>query len=362
MNLCLAGDVMTGRGIDQAFAQAADPALYEPYVRCALDYVELAETASGAIPRPVSPEYIWGDALAELARADLRIINLETAITSDGTPWRGKAIHYRMHPANAACLSAAHIDCCVLANNHVLDWGRPGLIETLDTLDRQGIRHAGAGRYADEALAPAIIPHGGSRLLVFGYAMEDSGVPPDWHAAAGAPGVNFLESASPAACDAIAAQIAEHRRAGDVVVVSVHWGGNWGYAVAAEHRAFAHRLIDAGAADIVHGHSSHHPRAIEIHRRRPIFYGCGDLLNDYEGIGGYDEFRPQLTLLYFADLDEASGALEHLALVPLRVRRFRLERAPAADAQWLAQRLDRESRPYQTRVQGNRHKELVVYG
>ncbi len=362
MNLCLAGDVMTGRGIDQAFAQAANPGLYEPYVRSALDYVELAETASGAIPRPVSHAYIWGAALEELARADARIVNLETAITGDGEPWRGKGIHYRMHPANAPCLVAAHIDCCVLANNHVLDWGRQGLVETLGTLNRERIGHCGAGRTAAEALAPAILSHGGSRLLVFAYALEDAGVPRQWRAADGEPGVNWLENASPAAADAIAEEVSRQHHAGDVVVVSVHWGGNWGYAVADEHRSFAHRLIDAGAADIVHGHSSHHPRAIEIHRRRPIFYGCGDLLNDYEGIAGYEAFRPQLALLYFATLDDATGVLEHLALVPLRVRRFRLERAAADDARWLAECLDRESRPYQTRVQCNRQKELVVYG
>lgn len=67
------------------------------------------------------------------AAPDFRIINLETSITTS-EDWAPKDIHYRMHPANIPCLTVAKVDCCVLANNHVLDWGRSGLVETLETL------------------------------------------------------------------------------------------------------------------------------------------------------------------------------------------------------------------------------------
>ena len=89
-----------------------------------------------AFERPTSR-----DALAELDRAgvDLRIINLETSVTSSEDYWRDKEIHYRMHPRNINCITAAGIDCCCLANNHVLDWGYDGLAETLRTLDAAGI-------------------------------------------------------------------------------------------------------------------------------------------------------------------------------------------------------------------------------
>src|SRR5437899_11862103 len=124
IRLFLCGDAMTGRGIDQALPHPVSPVLYEPYVRDAQEYVDLAEKANGPIRRPVTFDYIWGDVLQELERAEvnLRIINLETAITSAETPWRGKGIHYRMHPRNIGCLSAARITACALANNHVLDW------------------------------------------------------------------------------------------------------------------------------------------------------------------------------------------------------------------------------------------------
>ena len=84
IRLFLCGDVMTGRGIDQVLPHPADPTLHEPYIGDARSYVERAESVNGAIPRPVDFDYIWGDALAELDRAgvDLRIINLETSVTS----------------------------------------------------------------------------------------------------------------------------------------------------------------------------------------------------------------------------------------------------------------------------------------
>src|SRR3990170_848723 len=158
--LFLCGDIMTGRGIDQILPHPSRPQLFEPYVRSARDYVRLAERTCGALKPPVDFSYIWGDALAELERMapDARIVNLETSVTASDEAWPDKGIHYRMHPANVPCLSAARIDCCVLANNHVMDWGRRGLAETLDTLHRAGLLTAGAGRPLARAAAPATVP------------------------------------------------------------------------------------------------------------------------------------------------------------------------------------------------------------
>ena len=157
MRLFLCGDVMTGRGIDQILPRPSDPSLYEPYVRSALAYVDLAERASGAIPRAVPFDYVWGDALAEIERRkpDFRIINLETSITTDGTA-EAKGINYRMHPENVGCIAAAGINCSVLANNHVADWGTGSLKDTLLALQEAGIATAGAGRDARSAARPAL--------------------------------------------------------------------------------------------------------------------------------------------------------------------------------------------------------------
>ncbi len=141
----LCGDVMTGRGVDQILPHPGDPELRESYVREATGYVALAEAASGPIPRPVSPAWPWGDALAVLGdlAPDVRLINLETSVTRSGEFAPGKQVHYRMNPANIDCLTVARPDVCALANNHVLDFGRGGLAETLDTLAGAGLAAAG---------------------------------------------------------------------------------------------------------------------------------------------------------------------------------------------------------------------------
>ncbi len=354
ITLFLCGDVMTGRGIDQILPHPSKPHLYEPYLRSALGYVEIAEQATGPIKRPADFAYIWGDALAELERMrpDARIVNLETAVTAAEDAWPGKGIHYRMHPANVPCLAAARIDCCVLANNHVLDWGYSGLAETLETLRGAGIRTAGAGRDGAEAAAPAVLElPGKGRVLVFAFGTESSGVPRDWAAGKGRAGVNFLSDLSARTVDAIALQVRAAKRAGDIVVASIHWGGNWGYHIAQEQRAFAHQLIDAAGVDVVHGHSSHHPKGIEIYRDKLILYGCGDFLNDYEGIRGHESYRPDLALMYFPTLDAATGRLARFAMTPTQIRRFRVNRAPEDGARWLLETLNREGRQFGTRVE-----------
>ena len=336
VTLFLAGDVMTGRGIDQVLRQPSAPILYEPHVGDARDYVRLAERVNGPIARGADASYIWGDALAELARVgpQARIVNLETAVTTADEPWPGKGIHYRMHPANVGCLNAAAIDVCTLANNHVLDWGRPGLEETLRTLHAAGLRSAGAGLDREAAWAPAVLPlAAGRRLRVFACALESSGVPEGWAAAPQRPGIALLPDLSGTTAQRLADTAARQRRGDEWTILSIHWGDNWVDRVPPEHRRFAHRLIDLGAADIVHGHSSHHPLPIEVYRGRPILYGCGDLINDYEGIGAHGDLRSDVVCLYFATLDAAHGHLRALEIVPMQLRRLRLQCADAAARQ-----------------------------
>jgi poly-gamma-glutamate capsule biosynthesis protein CapA/YwtB (metallophosphatase superfamily) len=247
IKIFMCGDIMTGRGIDQVLPHLSDPLIHESYLKNARGYVTLAEAANGPIRQPVSFGYIWGDALAELKRAapDVSLINLETSITASNDFWKGKGIPYRMNPQNIASLTAANIDVCALANNHVLDWG---------------------------------------------------------------------------------------------------------YHIPRRQTEFAHRLIDDGGVDIVHGHSSHHVKAIEVYKSKLILYGCGDFLNDYEGISGYEEFRADLSLMYFATLDVSTGNLLDLQMAAMQIRRFQIQRASQADPRWLGETLNREGRPFGTRV------------
>jgi poly-gamma-glutamate synthesis protein (capsule biosynthesis protein) len=343
----LCGDVMTGRGIDQILPHPSDPRISEPLVTDARGYVELAEDANGPVPRPVDFSYIWGEALAELQRVapDARIVNLETSVTrsDEALP---KGINYRMHPENVGCLTAAGIDVCVLANNHGLDYGSPGLVETLQTLHQAGLKTAGAGRTLAEARRPAVIDRAADfRVVTHGFSTKTSGVPPGWAAADDRPGVDLLPDLSDDTAAATAARIGGLRRRRDVTIASIHWGTNWGYDVPRAHVRFAHRLIDGGV-DIVHGHSSHHPRPIEVYRNRIILYGCGDVINDYEGIRGYEEYRADLVLMYFATLDPAGDDPVQLRMTPMQIRRMRLNRAAPPDVRWLGDTLARISREF----------------
>ncbi len=363
VTLFLCGDVMTGRGIDQILPHPVNPEIYESYVKDARDYVKLAERMNGPISKPVDFAYIWGDALAELEQQapDVRIINLETAVTTSNNYWP-KGINYRMHPANIPCLKAASIDCCMLANNHVLDWGPAGLEETLATLTKAGIKYAGAGRTLDEAQAPAILTlPGKGRVVVFSFGAESSGISQNWRAKDDRPGINLLPDLSHSATHAIADQVRRVKKTGDIVVASIHWGGNWGYRIDRDQRRFAHALIDIAAIDVVHGHSSHHIKGIEVYKNHPIIYGCGDFLTDYEGISGYERYRDDLGLMYFPTLDPASGRLLRFEMTPTRLKNLRINYASREEAQWIADVLNREGKPFNTRVTLSEDNRLVLH-
>lgn len=345
VTLFLCGDVMLGRGVDQILPHPGDPTLREDYVRDARTYVELAERAAGPIPAPVGPSWPWGEALGLLVRAapDVRILNLETAITSDGQFAPGKAVHYRMNPANLPALTVARPDVCVLANNHVLDFGRSGLAETLGALSGAGLRAAGAGRDAVAAHAPAVIPVGhGARVLVLAIGMSSSGIPPSWTATAEQAGLAYVPAPTATAAEALLQRLRRAKRPGDIAVVSVHWGSNWGYRVPEQQVRFAHALVDGGV-DIVHGHSSHHPRPVELYHDRLILYGCGDFIDDYEGISGYEKYRDDLRPAYLVSVAAGTGKVAAVRMVPLLVRRMRLEPAPDEDRAWLRATLARIS-------------------
>lgn len=352
VTLFLCGDVMLGRGVDQILPYPGDPTLREPVVHDARDYVAMAERANGPIPRPVDVSWPWGDALQVLdsATPDVRIVNLETSATRSGRFDPDKRVHYRMNPANLPALAVARPDVCTVANNHVLDFGREGLRETLHALSEAGLRTAGAGTDVDEARRPVTIRlDRGARVLVGAVGMVSSGIPPSWAASESRPGVHLLPASPHAAATAILERLCRRKESRDIAVVSLHWGSNWGYEVSQQQTDVAHALIDGGV-DVVFGHSSHHPRPIEVYHGKLILYGCGDTIDDYEGIAGHEEYRSDLRLLYLASVAPDTGVLTGLRMWAMRARRMRLERASGADTSWLRATLDRISRPYGPRV------------
>ncbi|MGV0718297.1 CapA family protein [Mycolicibacterium sp. XJ662] len=344
----LTGDVMTARGIDQILPHPGDPTLREAVVKDARAYVSLAENTNGPIPAPVDFAWPWGEALAvlDVVQPDVRLLNLETSITTSSLFAPGKAVHYRMHPDNVGCLAAIRPDVCALANNHVLDFGQRGLAETLDVLTGTGISCAGAGSDAAQAHEPV---RAAGQAVIASVGSVTSGIPARWAATDDRAGVALLPDLSEATAATVADRLLARKHPADITIASVHWGSNWGYEVPPAQIRFAHRLIDEGV-DVVHGHSSHHPRPIEIYRDKLILYGCGDTIDDYEGIGSYEAFRHELRLLYFAAIDRRTGRLADLSMTPMRMRRMRLEHAPDDDAEWLRVQLEQMSRQFGTAV------------
>lgn len=340
----LTGDVMTGRAIDQLLPHPGDPTLRESVVADARTYIRLAEQANGTIPAPIDYAWPWGEALeiVEHFAPDIRLLNLETSITTGAEFAPNKAVHYRMNPDNVGCLTAIRPDVCALANNHILDFGYRGLTDTIRTLGDAGIRGAGVGLDVGEAECPVVV----GRVVIASCGMRSSGIPRGWAATRRRPGVAYVPDMSDGSASEVAGRAIALKGAGDIAVVSIHWGSNWGYDVDSAQIRFAHRLIDEGV-DLVHGHSSHHPRPIEVYRGKLILYGCGDTIDDYEGIGTYEAFRHELRLLYFASV-EATGTV--LRMVPMRMRRMRLERAPDEDAEWLRATVEEMSERFGTRI------------
>lgn len=350
-HIFLCGDVMTGRGIDQILTHPGEPQIYESYVKDARDYVWLAERVNGKIPLGKKGTYIWGDGLVELKlrNPDFRLINLETSITRSNTPWPFKGINYRMHPENIDAITSAHVDVCALANNHILDWGREGFLETLLTLDKARIAYAGAGKNIQEAAAPAIhfVPGFKGRILVFSMGLFSSGILKEWAATSKQPGVWLLTDLGKDSIKPIKEVIEYYRKTGDLCIVSIHWGGNWGYDIPAQHQRFAYTLIDELGVNVIHGHSSHHPIGIEWHNQGLILYGCGDLINDYEGISGWEQFKSDLSLMYFFSF-APNLQLTHLELVPIIRKNFKLHYARNEECQWMVKKLIQCSQAFKT--------------
>lgn len=363
IKIFMAGDVMTGRGIDQILPYPSDPVIHEPFMRSAKGYLELAEAANGSIKKPVDWSYIWGDALREIERfmPDIRVINLETAITKSNDYMR-KGINYRINPGNMPVLKALGTDFCSLANNHTLDWGFAGLEETLETLKKADIRYAGAGLDIKEAEVPAFLEvKGKGRVIIFSYGSTTSGIPHGWAAMEDRSGINLLHDLSDKAVQRIKKRVAEVKKRGDIVVLSIHWGENWGYEIPQEQRKFAHSVVEDAGVDVIHGHSSHHVKGIEVYKGKLIIYGCGDFINDYEGISGYEPFRDDLGLMYFASIEPSTGRLVDLRMTPTRIKNFRVNYASRDEAVWLMKVLNREGKALGTRGEVNDDNSLTLH-
>ena len=314
ITLALTGDVMLGRGVDEAL-------------------------------RVMRPDEPWGDTLPVLDFADLRVINLECAITTHVKPWdrTPKTFHFRADPSRAVgVLRAARIDACSLANNHTLDFEEEGLLDTLEYLDDAGIQHAGAGRDLEEAARPAILDvPGGEKVALLAFTDNE----PPFAASVDRPGTNYLPtSLESEVLDRIEAAIAGAREAGaDTILFSNHWGPNMVERPRELFRRFARCVVDRGA-DVYYGHSAHVFQGVEVYRGKPILYDTGDFIDDY----AVDErLRNDRSFVFRVSLE--GGEFRRLELFPVALSFARTGLATGGEREEILRRMERLSAEMGTR-------------
>jgi poly-gamma-glutamate capsule biosynthesis protein CapA/YwtB (metallophosphatase superfamily) len=299
ITLALTGDVMLGRGVNETL-------------------------------RSVRPEEPWGDVLPLLGSTDLRIINLECAISEHKRPWSrtAKVFHFRADPLAVEVLRAARVDACSLANNHTLDFEEQGLLDTLEHLEEAGIRYVGAGRNLEEAARPVLL-EGGVALVAF----TDN--EPPFAAHSDKPGTNYLPvSLEPEVLRRVEEAVETARGAGaKTIVFSNHWGPNMVERPKESFRRFARAVVDRGA-DVYYGHSAHVFQGVEIYRGKPILYDTGDFIDDY---AVDPHLRNDRSFLFRVSVED--GDLRRLELFPVSLPYSRVELARGTEREVILDRM-----------------------
>jgi poly-gamma-glutamate synthesis protein (capsule biosynthesis protein) len=280
--------------------------------------------------------------LDTLGAADVAFADLETPLSRQGYG-REKVVTLRADPELVDDLRQMHFDILALANNHTVDYGEDALLETIDVLEKSGIRTVGAGKDLTGAIAPAVIETGDAKvaflacscLLPVGSAAGDERpglAPVHVHTAFEVnpyyqmeePGHAPLVRTRPDEADLarITQQVAAVRRTVDFLAVSVHMGYGFGEDLAEYQQTLAHALVDAGA-DIVLGNHVHAIHGIERYRGKAILYSPGNFVAQQprdgqpaEVLAIYDQMSNDA---YLAMLDVAEDGTYDLRLRPTMV-------------------------------------------
>ncbi len=283
-------------------------------------------------------DYPWGNVLRLLRKNGLNITNLETTLTKSADE-ADKIFTFKAQPDRVECLTRAGIGIVNIANNHILDFGEEGLIETIDVLDNAGVKHIGAGKNISEAKRPAIFKKNGMAVGIIGCTDNE----PSWKAGEDKAGTNYLDI--PYDFDVLNKDILALRNKVDIIVLSIHWGPNMRLRPSKGFRNFAHKCIDAGA-DIIHGHSAHIFQGVEVCKNKIIFYDTGDFVDDY----AVDEFlRNDRSFLF--NVHASKDKLCKIELVPVLISGMQVNKAKENDLKDAISRIKMLSKEFETRLE-----------
>lgn len=203
---------------------------------------------------------------AELKKSDITLVNLEAPLTNRGSEYTDKKYRFRIKPQAAVALKKAGITTVTLANNHSMDFGAEGLLDTLRQLSQAGIGHVGAGENLAAARRPLIYDIRGTKVAILGYSLT---LPQEFWAGEKRAGT------APLLEKLVKADIAAARKQASIVIVTVHWGEEGTTRLREYQPRLGRMMIDSGA-DAVIGHHPHILQGVEVYRRGIIFYSLGN--------------------------------------------------------------------------------------
>lgn len=233
--------------------------------------VMLAEKPGAAIRRGIDP---FADFRDVFAQADVRIVNLECAVSLKGKA-ESKPYTFRAHPRVIPLLKK-HVSAVSLANNHSGDFGKRAFVDMLTLLERHQLPYFGGGRNVRDAHRPYLTQVRGKTIAVLGF---DGFLPRSFEALDQQPGVAWLDP------DLVVHQVrhAKETLKADLVIVFPHWGWEYDRRASDAQRALARLMIDSGADAVVGGHP-HVTQDIEVYHGKPIFYSLGNFI-----FNGFDD-------------------------------------------------------------------------
>lgn len=245
---------------------------------------------------------VFAEVRAILSSADIAAGNLECPLTDRHEP-RPMRYVFRCDPARAATLAAAGFDAVTLANNHILDQGRGGLLDTIEHLHAAGVTPVGAGPDAVAARQPVIVERNGMRLALLAFL----DMPIE--------GAVYLEDmpgpATAGSADAVREAVRDAREQADAVVVFFHWGVEFSARPARAQRELARAAADAGASLVI----GHHPHVLQPWERMGdtlVVYSLGNFVFDQGS-------RPSASQSAILLATLTSQGVEHFEFVPVSI-------------------------------------------
>lgn len=222
-------------------------------------------------------DYPWIGVKPYFEKSDLVLVNLETAVGIKGIANPDKTYTFQSKPEVLIGLVNAGVDGVSIANNHILDFGQEGFIETLENLEKYKIKYAGGGRNIQKALEPAIWEVHGQKIgfLAFSRVIYDI----SWYATDKRPGI---ASAYDHYVNQVKDTVAQTKQHVDYLIVSVHWGKELEQLPQPYQQKLGQAMIDSGA-DVVMGHHPHVLQGIEFYKNKPILYSLGNFVFNSKG-------------------------------------------------------------------------------